>query len=248
MTIDMTAYPTSKLTAILSSSDENSSVVSDIDDADCKVKDRRCCVDGIWGGNWSWRLTPRGRALDDLNSIVSTIGNLSLVDDMDDAWTWTWDAFGKFKVTSLAVTVQNSVISGCELGNHHLWNSLVPRKFDQLPQSASDLKEIWSWWGLARPTFFPPFSIKDIALGKIGSNNCSKLNKVLRVVFQCALWSVWKWRNKVVNAEQEAVDGVRHEDIFPFIQRITKDWISARLTSITPDWSCWIPNPFNMFI
>ncbi|GKG45754.1 hypothetical protein Tco_0498200, partial [Tanacetum coccineum] len=55
----------------------------------------------------------------------------------------------------------------------------------------------------------------DIAVGKIGSNNCSKLNKVLQAVFQCALWSVWKWRNKVVNAEQEAVDGVRNEDIFP---------------------------------
>ncbi|GKA70677.1 hypothetical protein Tco_0776816 [Tanacetum coccineum] len=100
----------------------------------------------------------------------------------DDAWTWTWDCSRKFKVKSLAVTVQNSILSDCELGNHHLWNSLVPQKdlehsLIKCPKVLPIWRRLWSWWGLARPTFFLPFSIKDIALRNISSNNCSKLNK-----------------------------------------------------------------------
>ncbi|GKB95929.1 hypothetical protein Tco_0982066 [Tanacetum coccineum] len=48
---------------------------------ECSVKDRWGLVNGSWVDLWSWRYPPRGRALDDLASLVSLIGNLVLVED-----------------------------------------------------------------------------------------------------------------------------------------------------------------------
>nr|GFD24593.1 hypothetical protein [Tanacetum cinerariifolium] len=44
-----------------------------------------------------WRFPPRGRALDDLEALVSHIGNLSLSID-EDKWSSSRDASGSFKV------------------------------------------------------------------------------------------------------------------------------------------------------
>ncbi|GJS46326.1 chaperonin CPN60-2, mitochondrial-like protein, partial [Tanacetum coccineum] len=46
---------------------------------------------------------------------------------------------------------------------------------------------------------------------------------------RCSIWAIWKWRNRVINAEPDMVRKVKDEDIFPFIQRTSKLWISARL-------------------
>ncbi|GJZ39038.1 putative RNA-directed DNA polymerase [Tanacetum coccineum] len=187
-----------------------------------------------WGGNWNWRFAPRGRAISDLNTLLSVIGDYGLDGSRDDSWTWTGDVSGLFKVKPLATCVQNSLYSGCELGKHHLWNALVPRKVNicvwraslnrlptrlnlssrgvslpshlctfceteiedighcliSCPKVVPVWRKIWSWWGLPSPTYFPSFSIKDIALGKIGSYSCAKTCKVLHGVFQCALWSL----------------------------------------------------------
>ncbi|GKD03086.1 hypothetical protein Tco_1178060, partial [Tanacetum coccineum] len=63
---------------------------------DCKVSDRWVFVDGRWKGMWSWRIPPRGRALDDLASLISHIGNFSLSDGVDK-WVWKDDVSGIFK-------------------------------------------------------------------------------------------------------------------------------------------------------
>ncbi|GJY24299.1 BSD-like protein [Tanacetum coccineum] len=49
---------------------------------------------GILGGNWSWRVPPRGRAIDELSSLISLIGNLSLDSNGTDKWIWSGDASG----------------------------------------------------------------------------------------------------------------------------------------------------------
>ncbi|GJY07741.1 hypothetical protein Tco_0374795 [Tanacetum coccineum] len=68
---------------------------------DCKISDRWRLVNNVWGGNWSWRFTPRGRAIDDLSSLTSSIGNLSLSMDGMDRWQWTSNVSSIFKVNIL---------------------------------------------------------------------------------------------------------------------------------------------------
>ncbi|GKB86971.1 RNA-directed DNA polymerase, eukaryota, reverse transcriptase zinc-binding domain protein [Tanacetum coccineum] len=94
---------------------------------DCNVCDRWCVNDGVWGGTWSWRFPPRGCALDDLEALVSLIGNLSLSDD-DDKCSWSRDASGSFKVKTCCNIIQDNALADCRLGLHHSWNSLIPRK------------------------------------------------------------------------------------------------------------------------
>ncbi|GJV03727.1 RNA-directed DNA polymerase, eukaryota, reverse transcriptase zinc-binding domain protein [Tanacetum coccineum] len=94
---------------------------------DCNVCDRWCVNDGVWGGTWSWRFPPRGCALDDLEALVSLIGNLSLSDD-DDKWSWSRDASGSFKVKTCCNIIQDNALADCRLGLHHSWNSLIPHK------------------------------------------------------------------------------------------------------------------------
>ncbi|GJV42584.1 retrovirus-related pol polyprotein from transposon TNT 1-94 [Tanacetum coccineum] len=68
---------------------------------------------------------------------------------------------------------------------------------------------------------FPLISINDIASRSVASNGCLRLKKVIHRVFQCPLWAIWSWRNKVVNSPPDVVDGAIVEDIFPAIQRIS---------------------------
>ncbi|GJZ36376.1 hypothetical protein Tco_0582567 [Tanacetum coccineum] len=88
---------------------------------DYKVCDRWYVNDGVWGGTWSWRFPPRGCALDDLEALVSLIGNLSLSDD-DDVVS------GSFKVKTCCNIIQDNALADCSLGLYHSWNSLIPRK------------------------------------------------------------------------------------------------------------------------
>ncbi|GKA66687.1 RNA-directed DNA polymerase, eukaryota, reverse transcriptase zinc-binding domain protein [Tanacetum coccineum] len=95
---------------------------------DCKVKECWCLNDNVWGGNLVGGLAPRGRAISDLNALLSVTRSFSLDDSPNYTWLWRADASGIFKVKSLTTCLQNSILSGCELGKHHVWNMLVPRK------------------------------------------------------------------------------------------------------------------------
>ncbi|GJT62105.1 RNA-directed DNA polymerase, eukaryota, reverse transcriptase zinc-binding domain protein [Tanacetum coccineum] len=219
---------------------------------DCRVNDRWRVVNGVWGGNWESRIPPRGRALDDISALNSVIGNLTLShDDAGDpnSWTWSMDGSGKFKVRTLANCIQNITLADCDLGEHHVWNSWIPRivnicvwraSLNKLATRTNHLihginiasnlcplcdneeedmehilikclrvlsiwRKIWSWWHLTRPSFFPSFTVKDIALGSSTSHDCPRLKKVISGVFKCALWMIWKWRNKVVNSTPDGV-------------------------------------------
>nr|GEX26563.1 hypothetical protein [Tanacetum cinerariifolium] len=63
------------------------------------------------------------------------------------------------------------------------------------------LIKTWSWWNLTPPDSFPSFFISD-ALGNflISPDGCPRLSKVMQGVFQCSLWTIWKWRNKLVDS------------------------------------------------
>ncbi|GJY75974.1 hypothetical protein Tco_0481090 [Tanacetum coccineum] len=188
----------------------------------CKVKDRWRVVNEVWGGNWEWRIPPRGRALDDISALNTVIGNLTLSNDAVDSDSWTWS------------------MDGSEEDMEHI---LI-----KCPRVLSIWRKIWSWWHSTRPSSFPSFNVKDIAFGSITSHGCPRVRKVISGVFKCALWMIWKWRNKVVNSTSHGVENAKKEDIFPAIQRLSKTWISARYSLKPTSWSCWITNPSNMFL
>ena len=84
-------------------------------------------------------------------------------------------------------------------------------------------------------------------MGRIGNYSYPKIKKVIQGVFQCALWAIWSWRNKVVNASVDSVAKEMEVDIFPLIQRVSKSWMSARCSTSSANWNVWIQRPFELF-
>ncbi|GJR56637.1 ataxia telangiectasia mutated family protein [Tanacetum coccineum] len=114
------------------------------------------------------------------------------------------------------------------------------------PHVVKEWRKVWGWWNLGLCNVFPPFSIRDIALGSVSDMGCNRLNKILHGVFRCSLWAIWNWRNKLANANLEDVTSIREEDIFPSIQRLSKTWIAARFSKGTVDWNKWISSPYDI--
>ncbi|GJZ78840.1 putative RNA-directed DNA polymerase [Tanacetum coccineum] len=253
---------------------------------DCHISDRWHMVNDSGVGNWSW-IRPLN---DDLASFVSHIGRLHLNADGAYKWVWSLDTSGSFKVSTLTKRIQNIRLAESIIGDHHLWNSLMPRKvnicvwrasLNRLPtrvnldlrgiNMASNLcpfcntcvediehclincshslaiwRKIWSWWNMPSLLSFPSFSIKDIALGNIGLNGSSRISKVVHGVFLTVVWSIWNWRNRIVNAQPDAIAKIKGEEIFPSIQRLSMTWI-ARLASLPANWNSWVAKPFELF-
>ncbi|GJT37039.1 reverse transcriptase domain-containing protein [Tanacetum coccineum] len=67
------------------------------------------------------KIPHRGRAFDDLDSLISVIGNLSFTEG-SDKWVWRRDASRFFKVSSLSASIQNKLLADSLIGHHHLWN------------------------------------------------------------------------------------------------------------------------------
>ncbi|GJW88208.1 RNA-directed DNA polymerase, eukaryota, partial [Tanacetum coccineum] len=96
------------------------------------------------------------------------------------------------------------------------------------------------------PLGFPVFSISDIAMGNIHTTGCSRINKILNGVLRCSIWAIWKLRNRIINVEPDMVRKVKDEDIFPFIRRTSKLWISVRLNLAAANWNRWISRPYDI--
>ncbi|GJW74221.1 reverse transcriptase domain, reverse transcriptase zinc-binding domain protein [Tanacetum coccineum] len=225
---------------------------------DCKVNDRWILSNGSWIGNWAWRIPLRGRASDDPASLLSRLNNFSLSLG-EDKWVWNGDASGKLIPRKVNICVWRASLNRlptrpnlvlrrisldsvlcpfCDSVEETLDHCLI-----SCPLVSSVWCKIWAWWGLDRPVSFPSFSIADISLGAIGLPNHHFLSKILHGVFQCALWAIWKWRNKVVNAPVTSLTDVKVEDIFPSIQRLSMLWIAARCKRLSLSWNYWISSP-----
>ncbi|GJS83462.1 hypothetical protein Tco_0750003 [Tanacetum coccineum] len=88
---------------------------------ECKVKDIGHMVNGFWVGTWSWRISPWGRALDELNSLTNILNSTILSTNGCDKWCY--DVSGTFKVKSLTKVIESSLLSKHNLSSHHKWNS-----------------------------------------------------------------------------------------------------------------------------
>ncbi|GJS37666.1 RNA-directed DNA polymerase, eukaryota [Tanacetum coccineum] len=157
-----------------------------------------------------------GRALNDLTSLVDLISNMSLSRDGSDKWSWSYEA------------------PDCDLGKNHVWNSWIPRKRNQGGVSLfSDMPSCSYFVGkdmeLVEELGFPPFSITNIALENIYNLGCTRLSKIIHEVLKCSLWEIWKWRNKIVNANSYLISSIKEYDIFPSIQRLLMYLLSIDL-------------------
>ncbi|GJU50245.1 putative RNA-directed DNA polymerase [Tanacetum coccineum] len=77
--------------------------------------------------------------------------------------------------------------------------------------------------------------------------DCMHMRKVLNGVFQIALWVIWNWRNRLVYASGDLIAKTIEEDVFPAIQRVSKTWIAACLsTAKSVNWNNWISKPFEL--
>ncbi|GKB49880.1 hypothetical protein Tco_0900633 [Tanacetum coccineum] len=68
------------------------------------------------------------QTLNDLYSLCDLIGNTTLSFDVIDKWSWSYEASGTFKVKTLSNSIQNALLSCCDVGKHHIWNSWIPQK------------------------------------------------------------------------------------------------------------------------
>ncbi|GKC13749.1 RNA-directed DNA polymerase, eukaryota, reverse transcriptase zinc-binding domain protein [Tanacetum coccineum] len=222
------------------------------------------------GGNWHWRRPPRGRANDDVMDLVSMIGNLYLSSASTDRWSWSKDASGIYKVSTLSNIIQSISLAQCSLGVHHKWNSWIPRKVN-----------ICVWRGsLNRLPTRANLSSRGIPVANTLCPFCNnKEEDIDRCLINCPcvlpIWKkVWSWwhlpplctfpsfdikdiamgmfasngyslSNKAMHGDR--VDNIKQEDIFLSIQRISKIWISACASSRPANWNCWIARPFDLF-
>ncbi|GKA08346.1 putative RNA-directed DNA polymerase [Tanacetum coccineum] len=228
---------------------------------DCRISDRWHMVNDSGVGNWSWIRPLRGRANDDLASFVSYIGRLHLNADGADKWVWSFDTSGSFKKVNICVwraslnrlpTRVNLDLRGINMASNicPFCNTCVEDIEHCLINCSHSLaiwRKIWSWWNMPSPLSFPSFSIRDIALGNIGLNGSSRISKVVHGVFLTVVWSIWNWRNRIVNAQPDAIAKIKGEDIFPSIQRLSMTWIAARLASLPANWNSWVAKPFELF-
>ncbi|GJY65533.1 putative RNA-directed DNA polymerase [Tanacetum coccineum] len=147
---------------------------------DCKVNERWCYVDGVWGA-----------------SIDRPATRPNLV--------------------ARGVNIESDLCALCDASSESTSHCLVV-----CPRVKVIWRKIWSWWNLATPVSFPSFDVLDICMNKVVDLGCSRLNKVIHGVFQCGLWAIWKWRNKLVHASSDDRARVLQEDIFPSIQRLSR--------------------------
>ena len=98
---------------------------------DCKVSDRWGLVNGSWNGTWDWQIHLRGRAIDDLASLLSRLNNFSLSSG-EDKWVWNRDASRNFRVCKLSDSIQVKLLVDCHLGKHHTLELIDPLEGEHL--------------------------------------------------------------------------------------------------------------------
>ncbi|GJY43114.1 hypothetical protein Tco_0431327 [Tanacetum coccineum] len=105
-------------------------------------------------------------------------------------------------------------------------DNLIVRKIASGEQTRTLWLKLWNWWKCCSTG---PLSLADILLNRITFSGRSQgAVRALYGVCYVLLWSIWRWRNKLLHASSIEVDGIKHEDIFPSIQKLSLLWMSNR--------------------
>lgn len=101
--------------------------------------------------------------------------------------------------------------------------------------------KIWDWW--KTPPLFNP-SLDDILTGNFKFCSEKRVAKLFHAVCFALIWHIWGWRNIILHAcsDSDAV-AVRHEDIFPSVQRMSLLWVINRAFKSHFSWDHWIHKP-----
>ncbi|PWA89330.1 hypothetical protein CTI12_AA112260 [Artemisia annua] len=90
----------------------------------------------------------------------------------------------------------------------------------------------WKWWGISDPS---QFSRKDVSARSLIPMESKSMVKALQGVFYILMWSIWKWRERLVHASVER-DAILLEVIFPQIQQLSLLWISNQCGIFNLNW------------
>ncbi|GJU48611.1 reverse transcriptase domain, reverse transcriptase zinc-binding domain protein [Tanacetum coccineum] len=83
------------------------------------------------------RIPPKGRALDDINTLCNSLNVVVLNPNGRDKWSWSYEAPGCLKVNVLTKVIEFNLHGVHILGSHHKWNSWIPKKVNIVAWRAS---------------------------------------------------------------------------------------------------------------
>ncbi|GJR26972.1 RNA-directed DNA polymerase, eukaryota, reverse transcriptase zinc-binding domain protein [Tanacetum coccineum] len=85
-------------------------------------------MNGVWGGNWEWCSSPRGRTLDEVSELSRLIGTLILTSEQQDGWRWKLNPNGKFTVNNLSKLIDIAILGSNVMSYKVDWNWFVLKK------------------------------------------------------------------------------------------------------------------------
>ncbi|GKC26786.1 putative RNA-directed DNA polymerase [Tanacetum coccineum] len=127
--------------------------------------------------------------LDDISSLNSLLGNFKLKPCELDKWSWDGDASGKFRVCSLSKKIDDIMLHDSTIGEHHIWNSWIPRKVNVCTWRASIDR---------LPTRSNPVN-RGVALPSVQCCLCNReIEAVEHCIIRCSrvvpIWrNIWSW-------------------------------------------------------
>ncbi|GJZ46913.1 cysteine-rich receptor-like protein kinase [Tanacetum coccineum] len=92
------------------------------------IRTRCSMLNDVWGGNWEWCSSPRGRTLDEVSELSRLIGNLVLTSEQQDGCRWNLDPNGKFTVNNLSKLIDIAILGSNVMSYKVDWNRFVPKK------------------------------------------------------------------------------------------------------------------------
>ncbi|GKD90082.1 reverse transcriptase domain, reverse transcriptase zinc-binding domain protein [Tanacetum coccineum] len=141
-----------------------------------------------------------------------------------------WMEFGAaIGLGVVLLVIRLGLIDSLGLARHQVSSKLKPsqRRYKPYRLTTSPLAStITGTLGFRENSTSCPFcetELEDIERSLI------RLPYVAKGVFQCSLWAIWKWRNKLVNSQSDDSTIIKDDDIFPSIQCLSKTWILARI-------------------
>ncbi|XP_071700379.1 uncharacterized protein [Rutidosis leptorrhynchoides] len=85
-------------------------------------------LNGLWSFTWSWLRNPYGRAVNDLNNLVSLIKDNAKLGNGSSSWICNLESNGSYTSRSVAAKIDESLLSSSSSGQETMRNKLLPHK------------------------------------------------------------------------------------------------------------------------